>query len=51
MRPKTADLVTFTDKYLNGKLHFMCNVPSNGFKGNKKYLQLGKYLKICKMLC
>ena len=23
---ETADLVTFTEKILNGKLHFLCNV-------------------------
>ena len=24
---KTADLVTFTEEILNGKLHFLCRVP------------------------
>ena len=25
---ETADLVTFTEKILNGKLHFLCSEPS-----------------------
>ena len=24
---ETADLVTFTEEILNGKLHFLCNAP------------------------
>ena len=32
MRPNfPADLVTFTEKILNEKLHFLCSVISNGF--------------------
>ena len=26
---ETADLVTFTEEILNGKLHFLCNVTVN----------------------
>ena len=26
--PETADLVTFTEEILNGKLHFLCNVSN-----------------------
>ena len=32
MRPNPqvpADLVTFTEEILNGKLHFLCNVKQN----------------------
>ena len=27
---ETADLVTFTEEILNGKLHFLCSVRRNG---------------------
>ena len=27
---KTADLVTFTEEILNGKLHFVCIIPHEG---------------------
>ena len=28
---ETADLVTFTEKILNGKLHFLCSVETTRF--------------------
>ena len=32
MWPETADLVTFTEEILNGKLHFLCSGCGNGEK-------------------
>ena len=34
-RQETADLVTFTEEILNGKLHFLCSVRSNIFSLNE----------------
>ena len=32
-RQETADLVTFTEEILNGKLHFLCSVSSASLSG------------------
>ena len=32
-----ADLVTFTEEILNGKLHFLCSVEYTNNDDNKKY--------------
>ena len=37
---ETADLVTFTEEILNGKLHFLCSVISTGrFPFTESFLQ------------
>ena len=39
---ETADLVTFTEETLNGKLHFLCSVNhSNGTRTHKHLVQKG----------
>ena len=42
---ETADLVTFTEEILNGKLHFLCSVSQNDHTGQIKttYIQLKEY--------
>ena len=34
---ETADLVTFTEEILNGKLHFLCIPPSIRYKDYENY--------------
>ena len=41
---KTADLVTFTEEILNGKLHFLCSVNSS-LQGSSNFLHLLRVLQ------
>ena len=48
---KTADLVTFTEEILNGKLQFLCGVStkpqlSNGIDRNWHFLNMERFLLI-----
>ena len=39
---ETADLVTFTEKNLNGKLHFLCVSVSSHFSLNNDFIKKAK---------
>ena len=45
---ETADLVTFTEETLNGKLHFLCSDWYKAFiKEKTKNLELSPWKKLC----
>ena len=46
---ETADLVTFTEEILNGKLHFLCSVICNNSNNNRKKTMLTNSLSVCNL--
>ena len=44
---KIADLVTFTEKILNGKLHFLCSESKSNLN-SKSVILIGEYLELAR---
>ena len=45
---ETADLASFTEEILNGKLHFLCSIAKSGDNQNNGNTTLFKYILFSK---